>query len=185
VTKMIGGHSDLTCGAVAGPRESIGRIASIASTFGQTGNPFESWLALRGMATLWLRCARASATALELAGRLESHVGVACVFYPGLRSHPDFDLARRMLRNGFGSMVAFDVGGRAQADRLIRSLHNIPFAPSLGDVQTTLSHPFTTSHKGQDPAFLEKMGITPGLIRLSVGLEDPEDLWEDFEQALG
>jgi cystathionine beta-lyase/cystathionine gamma-synthase len=185
VTKLIGGHSDLTCGAVAGPRESIDRIASVASTFGQTGNPFESWLALRGMATLCLRSARASATALDLAGRLESHAGVARVYYPGLPSHPDFDLARRMLKNGFGAMVAFDVGGRAQADRLIRSLRHIPFAPSLGDVQTTLSSPFTTSHKGQDPAILEKMGITPGLIRLSVGLEDPEDLWEDFEQALG
>ena len=95
VTKLIGGHSDLTCGAVAGPRESIDRIASVASTFGQTGNPFESWLALRGMATLSLRSARASATALDLAGRLESHPGVARVYYPGLRSHPDFDLARR------------------------------------------------------------------------------------------
>jgi cystathionine beta-lyase/cystathionine gamma-synthase len=185
VTKLIGGHSDLTAGAVAGPRESIDRIASLASTFGQTGNPFESWLALRGMATLSLRSTRASATALELAGRLESHAGVARVLYPGLRSHPDFELARRMLKTGFGAMVAFDIGGRAQADRLIRSLRHIPFAPSLGDVQTTLSHPFTTSHKGQDTAILEKMGITPGLIRLSVGLEDPEDLWEDFEQALG
>jgi cystathionine beta-lyase/cystathionine gamma-synthase len=185
VTKLIGGHSDLTSGAVAGPRESIDRIASVASTFGQTGNPFESWLALRGMATLSLRSARASRTALDLAGRLGSHARVVRVSYPGLQSHPDFDLARRMLKNGFGAMVAFDVGGRDQANRLIRSLRHIPFAPSLGDVQTTLSHPFTTSHKGQDPALLEKMGITPGLIRLSVGLEDLEDLWEDFEQALG
>jgi cystathionine beta-lyase/cystathionine gamma-synthase len=136
------------------------------------------------MSTLSLRSARASATALDLAGRLESHAAVARVYYPGLPSHPDFDLACRMLKNGFGAMVAFDVGGRAQADRLIRSLRHIPFAPSLGDVQTTLSHPFTTSHKGQDSTILEKMGITPGLIRLSVGLEDVEDLWEDFEQAL-
>ena len=81
-------------------------------------------------------------------------------------------------------MVAFDVGGREQADRLIQSLHHIPFAPSLGDVQTTLSHPCSTSHRGQDPEMLQKLGITPGLIRLSVGLEDPEDLWNDLSQAL-
>jgi cystathionine beta-lyase/cystathionine gamma-synthase len=81
-------------------------------------------------------------------------------------------------------MVTFDVGGRDQADRLIRSLRHIPFAPSLGDVQTTISNPFTTSHRGQDPALLDKLGITPGLIRLSVGMEDPEDLWEDLNSAL-
>ena len=113
VTKLIGGHSDLTCGAVAGPRASIDRIATVASTFGQTGNPFESWLALRGISTLSLRAARASATALELADRLEAHAGVARVYYPGLPSHPDFELARRLLKNGFGAMVTFDVGGRA------------------------------------------------------------------------
>jgi cystathionine beta-lyase/cystathionine gamma-synthase len=161
------------------------RIGAVASTFGQTGNPFESWLALRGMATLSLRSERASATALVLAGRLESHPKVTRVFYPGLRSHPDFDLAQRLLKSGFGAMVTFDVGGHDQADRLIRSLRHIPFAPSLGDVQTTLSNPFTTSHRGQDPALLDNLGITPGLIRLSVGIEDPEDLWEDLSSALG
>jgi len=88
------------------------------------------------------------------------------------------------MKHGFGAMVTFDVGGRDQADRLIRNLRHVPFAPSLGDVQTTLSHPTSTSHRGQDPALLERLGITPGLIRLSVGLEDPEDLWDDFRQAL-
>jgi cystathionine beta-lyase/cystathionine gamma-synthase len=185
VTKLIGGHSDLTLGVVVGPGDRIGRIAPVASTFGQTGNPFESWLALRGVATLSLRSTRASATALGLAGRLESHAGVARVFYPGLPSHPDFNLASRMLKNGFGAMVAFDVGGRDQVDRLIRSLRHIPFAPSLGDVETTLSHPYSTSHRGQDPALLAASGITPGLVRLSVGLEDQADLWQDLGQALG
>ena len=152
VTKLIGGHSDLTLGVVAGPRDRIDRIQAVASTFGQTGNPFESWLALRGLATLSLRSDRASATALELAHRLEGHPRVARVYYPGLPSHPDFELARRLLKGGFGAMVTFDVGGRDQANRLIRSLHHIPFAPSLGDVQTTLSHPCSTSHRGQDPS---------------------------------
>jgi cystathionine beta-lyase/cystathionine gamma-synthase len=185
VTKLIGGHCDLTLGVVAGPRDLIDRIRAVASTFGQTGNPFESWLALRGMATLSLRGERAGATALELARRLESHPKIARVFYPGLPSHPDHALARSLFRNGFGAMVAFDVGGRDRVDRLVRSLRHIPFAPSLGDVQTTLSHPFTTSHRGQDPALLERLGITPGLIRLSVGLENIEDLWEDLGRALG
>jgi cystathionine beta-lyase/cystathionine gamma-synthase len=184
VTKLIGGHSDLTLGAVVGPLERIERIREVASTFGQTGNPFESWLALRGLATLSLRSARTGATALELARLLEGHNGVARVYYPGLPSHPDHELARRLMKNGFGAMVTFDVGGRAQADRLIKGLRHIPFAPSLGDVQTTLSHPCSTSHRGQDPALLDRLGITPGLIRLSVGLEDIEDLWDDFSQAL-
>jgi cystathionine beta-lyase/cystathionine gamma-synthase len=184
-TKLIGGHSDLTLGVVAGPRDRIDRVRTVASTFGQTGNPFDSWLALRGLSTLSLRAGRTSSTALELAGRLEAHPRVARVFYPGLASHPDFQVARRLLKGGFGAMVTFDVGGRAQADRLIRSLHHIPFAPSLGDVQTTLSHPCSTSHRGQDPETLKRLGITPGLIRLSVGLEDVEDLWADLDQALG
>jgi len=184
VTKLIGGHSDLTLGVVAGGRDWIDRIRAVASTFGQTGNPFESWLALRGLATLSLRSDRASHTAIDLAGRLERHPRVARVYYPGLPSHPDFELASHLLKGGFGAMVTFDVGGRDQADHLIRSLQHIPFAPSLGDVQTTLSHPCSTSHRGQDPEFLQRLGITPGLIRLSVGLEDAEDLWADLGQAL-
>ncbi len=184
VTKLIGGHSDLMLGVVLGPLEAIDRIRNVASTFGQTGNPFESWLALRGLTTLSLRSDRASATALELAARLETHSRVARVLYPGLPSHPDHDLARRLFTSGFGAMVAFDVGGRDQADQLIRSVKHISFAPSLGDVQTTLSHPCSTSHRGQDPDVLNRLGVTPGLIRLSVGLEDPEDLWADLDQAL-
>src|SRR5262245_30226573 len=105
VTKLIGGHRDLTLGVLAGSRDWIDRIRAVASTFGQTGNPFESWLALRGLATLGLRSERASATALELARRLEAHPRVARVYYPGLASHPDFDVAKRLLRKGFGAMV--------------------------------------------------------------------------------
>ena len=184
VTKLIGGHSDLTSGVVVGPSKQIGMIQAVASTFGQTGNPFESWLALRGLSTLSLRSDRASATALDLAVRLEAHPKITRVLYPGLPSHPDHELSRRQFPNGFGAMVTFDVGGREQANTLIRSLHHVPFAPSLGDVQTTLSHPCSTSHRGQDPEILKRLGITPGLIRLSVGLEDTDDLWADFEQAL-
>ncbi|WP_165070312.1 trans-sulfuration enzyme family protein [Paludisphaera rhizosphaerae] len=184
LTKLIGGHGDVTLGAVVGPRELISRIRPVASTFGQTGNPFDCWMAIRGAVTLPLRVERTSQTALELARRLEAHPKVERTMYPGLVSHPDHALARRLFPKGFGAMVSFDVGSRELADRLIRGLRDIPFAPSLGDARTTVSHPCSTSHRGQDPEVLERLGVTPGLVRLSVGLEDVEDLWNDFAQAL-
>jgi cystathionine beta-lyase/cystathionine gamma-synthase len=183
-TKLIGGHSDLTLGLLAGASDLIERAAELASTFGLTGNPFESWLALRGIATLGLRSARACATALILAERLEGQGTVRAVHYPGLASHPDHDRAARLLSGGFGTIATIDLGGREQADTFIRTLRHIPFAPSLGDVATTLSHPATTSHRGQDPEAWARQGITPGLVRLSIGLEDPDDLWEDLGHAL-
>ena len=183
-TKSIGGHSDVTLGLLVGPRELIDRLSPIASTFGLTGNPFDSWMALRGIATLAVRTDRACASALELARRLERHGAVEKVNYPGLARHPDHEMATRVFRRGFGAMISFDVGGRDRADALIRGLEHIPYAPSLGDVSTTLSHPTTTSHRSQTPEQWARQGITPGLIRLSVGLEDVEDLWLDLEQAL-
>jgi cystathionine beta-lyase/cystathionine gamma-synthase len=184
-TKLIGGHSDLTLGLLAGPRGLIDRASVVASTFGLTGNPFESWLAMRGLATLALRSERACANALELAGRLERHPKVRAVHYPGLASHPDHGRASRALRGGFGTIAAIDLGGRDEADAFLRALHDaIPFAPSLGDVATTLSHPASTSHRGQSPEDWARQGITPGLVRLSVGLEDAGDLWAEMSAAL-
>jgi cystathionine beta-lyase/cystathionine gamma-synthase len=184
-TKLIGGHSDLTLGLLAGTRELVGRAAAMASTFGMSGNPFEAWLALRGLATLALRSAKACGNALELAGRLESHPRVRAVHYPGLASHPDHDRARETLRGGYGAIATIDLGGRAQADAFIRAVgHAIPFAPSLGDVATTLSHPATTSHRGQAPEQWARQGITPGMVRLSFGLEDADDLGRELLEAL-
>ena len=160
-------------------------MAATASTLGQTGNPFESWLALRGMATLGLRMARASGTAMAIALRLEDHPAVDRVFYPLLPSHPDFSLANRILSAGGGHMLTIDLGNRDHAEAFIRAVsHSIPFAPSLGDVQTTLSHPATTSHRNQDPEAMARQGIHPGLVRLSIGLEDPQDLIDDLARAL-
>jgi cystathionine beta-lyase/cystathionine gamma-synthase len=184
-TKLIGGHSDLTLGLVAAPAEEAGRVAKIASTFGLSGNPFESWLATRGLATLPIRSARSCQTALELARRFAEAPAVRAVHYPGLPGHPDHDRARSLLPGGFGAMVTLDLGDRGRADAFIRALRHVPFAPSLGDVATTLSHPSTTSHRGQDPDRLSRLGITPGLIRLSIGLEAVEDLWADFGHAIG
>jgi cystathionine beta-lyase/cystathionine gamma-synthase len=183
-TKLIGGHSDLTLGLLAGSKDLIERAAGLASTFGMTGPPFDCWLALRGIATLGLRSARACATALILAGRLEGRRPIRAVHYPGLACHPDHARAARLLEGGFGTIVTIDLGGRDQADTFIRALRHIPFAPSLGDVATTLSHPATTSHRGQTPEAWARQGITPGLVRLSIGLEDPDDLWEDLSRAL-
>jgi cystathionine beta-lyase/cystathionine gamma-synthase len=184
LTKLIGGHSDLTLGLLAGSRALVDRAAGLASTFGLTGNPFESWLALRGVATLALRSARACATALILAQRLATHAHVTAVHYPGLAHHPDHARAGQLLTGGFGTIVTIDLGGRARADAFIRALRHVPFAPSLGDVATTLSHPATTSHRNQSPEQWARQGITPGLVRLSIGLEEPEDLWNDLDQAL-
>ncbi len=182
-TKLIGGHSDLTLGLVAGTREVLDRATPVASTFGLTGNPFESWLCLRGMATLGIRSERSCANALALAEKLESQPAIKAVHYPGLASHPDHARAATMLSGGFGTIVTIDVGERSQADAFIRALEHIPFAPSLGDVATTLSHPATTSHRGQSPEQWARQGITPGLVRLSIGIEDVDDLWADLERG--
>ena len=184
LTKLIGGHSDLILGILLGSKDLMARARAVASAFGLVGNPFESWLAMRGLATLGVRSQRACSTALTLAERLEGHARVHRVHYPGLASHPDHARALTSLQGGFGTIVTIDVGGRAEADMLIRALKHIPFAPSLGDTATTLSHPATTSHRNQSPEQWRRQGITPGLIRLSFGLEDPADLWQDLSQAL-
>ena len=184
LTKLIGGHSDVTLGAVVGSKAVIERTSVVGSTFGLTGNAFESWLTLRGIATLSLRSDRACQTASSLSQRFAGHRSVRATHYPGLPGHPDHGRAKRTLSRGFGTMMTIDVGTRDAADLLIRSLKHIPFAPSLGDVATTLSHPATTSHRGQSPEQWARQGITPGLVRLSIGLEDLEDLWADFSQAL-
>lgn len=185
LTKLIGGHSDVTLGYLAGPRALVDRAAAVASAFGLNANPFDCWLTLRGIATLSLRSARSCATALDLAGRFAADARVKAVHYPGLPGHPDHARASRVFRGGFGTVVTIDLGGRGEADALIRGLHHVPFAPSLGDVATTLSHPATTSHRGQTSDQWARQGITPGLVRLSIGLEDPDDLWDDFRRALG
>jgi cystathionine beta-lyase/cystathionine gamma-synthase len=184
LTKLIGGHSDLLLGLVAGSKGLIDRAAAVASAYGLNGNPFESWLALRGVSTLKLRSDRACENALELAVRLKSHPKVRAVHYPGLTTHPDHARCTWTLSDGFGTIVTIDVGDRPEADALIRGLVHIPFAPSFGDVSTTLSHPATTSHRGQTPEQWARQGISAGLVRLSIGLEDVEDLWSDFRKAL-
>ena len=181
VTKLIGGHSDLTLGVVVGPREPDRPDPGRRLDVRPDGQPVRK---LAGAArpgdpqpAIGPRQPHGPRTGGPPRGPSRSRRGCST---RASRRIPISSWPAACSRNGFGAMVTFDVGGREQADRLIRILRHIPFAPSLGDVQTTLSHPCSTSHRGQDPHMLERLGITPGLIRLSVGLEDPEDLWSDL-----
>lgn len=183
-TKLIGGHSDVTMGLLCGGREPIQRTANVASSFGLTGNPFDCWLTLRGLSTLAVRSSKACENALGLAQFLANQPEVQAVHYPGLASHPDHDRARQLLRGGFGAILTIDLGDRTRASAFIQALRHVPFAPSLGDVATTLSHPATTSHRSQSAEQWARQGITPGLVRLSVGIEDLETIQDDVGQAI-
>ena len=184
-TKMIAGHSDATMGALVGKKSEIDKIRPISSSFGLSANPFESALTLRGMATLPLRMKAACQNALELSQFLVFHPKVIKIHYPGLQSHPDHLLANDQFHGEFGTIATIDLGSRDAANQFIRNLKGrIPFAPSLGDVATTLSHPVTTSHRGLSETERLELGIKPGLVRLSFGIEDQTDLMKDFEFAL-
>jgi cystathionine beta-lyase/cystathionine gamma-synthase len=183
VTKFLSGHSDLTLGAAAGRKELIDQLRVQARLWGGAANPFEAWLALRGIATFPLRMERSCQNALELARRLEAHPTVARVYYPGLPSHPQHELAARVLDN-FGAMLAFDTGSGEAARSVLRRLQHVRFAPSLGDTATTVSYPAATSHRALTAEQRAELGITDGVIRLSVGIDHVDDVWADLEQAL-
>ena len=186
VSKYLNGHGDVMAGVMVGPDNLIRKIRAMSSLYGVNANPFESWLAARGLRTLPLRMQRVSQTALDVAGFLESHPQVAKVFYPGLASHPNFDLAQCLLPQGCGGMLAFEIGGgRAAVDVLFRRLADvIPFSPTLADARTTLSYPAGTSHKFMTAAARAACGIGDGLLRLSIGLEAADDLKRELGTAL-
>jgi cystathionine beta-lyase/cystathionine gamma-synthase len=183
LTKFIGGHSDLTLGALAGSAGFVAEARARVSAWGLAANPFEAWLALRGAATLPLRMERACRNAAELAAWLEAHGRVRRVHYPGLPSHPQHERCTELLRSG-GAMLAFELDDEAAVDRFIRALRLVPFSPSLGDAATTLSYPAKTSHRALSAERRAQLGITDGLIRLSVGIDAVEDVVADLDQAL-
>ena len=185
-TKYIGGHSDLMAGVVAGSLALVDGVRHIQVDTGATLAPFEAFLALRGLLTLAVRMDRHAANALALAAWLERHEGVERVFYPGLPSHPQHDVVRRQFRPGVGGgMLAFEVtGGRAAGQAIIDSLAITERTASLGSVHTMVVHPPSTSQRQLSEAELLESGIRPGLLRVSVGLEDVEDLAADFDQAI-
>lgn len=186
VTKMLGGHSDVTLGYVAA-REPEHRAAmeSFAATLGLTASPFDCWLATRGLLTFPLRLAQAQANAAALADRLACHPRVGRVVYPGRADHPQRALAARLLGEHGGTMVCFEIdGGRAAANALVAALRGVAFAPTLGDVETMLSHPASSSHRKMEPAARRAIGIGEGFFRISVGCESIETLWTSFAAAL-
>lgn len=183
-TKFIGGHNDLIGGVVCTSEEAAATLRGTAIDVGGTMQPLEAWLCIRGLATLALRMERQGASAQRLAEALEDHPKVRAVHYPGLVSHPHHEVAARELR-GSGGMLAFEVAGGLEAGaRLADALELAWIAGSLGGATTLVSHPASTTHRQLDPEARRAAGIADGLLRVSVGLEDLEDLLADFEQAL-
>ena len=184
-TKYIGGHADLIGGVVCTTEERMAGLRATVIETGGTMAPLEAWLSMRGLMTLEIRMDRHSRTALELTSWLEGHPKVERVHYPGLPSHPQHEVARRELARGFGGMAAFEVvGGVDAGQRFCDALELAWVAASLGGIQTLVCHPASTTHRQLDPAARKVAGIADGLIRLSVGLEDLDDLRADFERAL-
>ncbi|MEJ6394428.1 aminotransferase class I/II-fold pyridoxal phosphate-dependent enzyme [Gymnodinialimonas sp. 2305UL16-5] len=187
VTKLLAGHSDVTLGYVAAREAAQMRaIYDFAVTIGMTPAPQECWLAERGLYTFPLRFAQAQANAAALADWLADQPKVARVLYPGRADHPDHARAAALFGGNFGNMVSFELHdtNEAAADRLVQGAPDLPFAPTLGDVGTTLSHPASSSHRGLTPEGRAALGISDGFFRVSVGIEDLNLLKADFGAGL-
>ncbi|PIQ21891.1 MAG: cystathionine beta-lyase [Cytophagales bacterium CG18_big_fil_WC_8_21_14_2_50_42_9] len=186
VTKYLSGHSDVTAGVVVMKgEEAVKRAKQIMMYYGLNLSPFESWLAARGLKTLRLRIKQHSSNALAIAQSLENHPKVNRVYYPGLAAHPQHQLAQEQGGGLYGGMLAFSVADEVeQVNKFMRNLKTIPFSPSLAGVSTSVSYPAGTSHRALSPEKRDELGITVGTIRLSVGIEEPEDLIAEIDQAL-
>jgi cystathionine beta-lyase/cystathionine gamma-synthase len=182
-TKWIGGHSDVLGGVVVGDVERVAAVRQVQVDTGSSLAPLSAFLILRGLATLHVRMERHTQNAMAVARALEGNDAVQQVFYPGLPSHPQAAVAQRVLRAG-GGMLAFDLGERAAAAVFLDALTIPPRTASLGSVMTIAVHPPSTTHRQLNSAGLAAAGIREGLVRVSVGLEDVDDLITDFEQAL-
>ena len=183
-TKYLNGHHDVTAGVLAGSAELVAAARRHQIAVGSILDPFPAFLVRRGLKTLTLRIERASANALTVARFLEGHQAVERVLYAGLESYPEYDLALRQLDDS-GAMLAFELGGGlAAGERFMDALELCGRATSLGGVDTVLHHPASTSHRGYSPEQLVAAGISPGLLRLSVGCEDVDDIVADLDQAL-
>lgn len=183
-TKYLGGHSDLTAGVVAGKAKALLILNKWRISLGQTISPEIAHKLKRSLVTLPLRVSKHDQNALTIAEFLEQHPKVEKVYYPGLKTNPDHDLASQQMQ-GFGGMLSFDViGGEAAARQVIDNFKLIKLAPSLGGAETLATQPITTSHHGLPEALLKSAGISGAMIRLSVGLESETDIADDLDQAL-
>ena len=185
-TKYLTGHADVTAGAIVGARPLIEAVWEYARVHGPVLHPFEAWLLRRGLQTYGLRMAAHNRNALAVARFLEMHPAVEHVYFPGLESHPQHELARQQMTGGFGAMLAFELkGGYDAAYRAIQRTRICLLAVSLGGVESLIVHPASMIHAHQNDDQRASAGISPSLIRLSVGVEDTPDIIADLEQALG
>jgi cystathionine beta-lyase/cystathionine gamma-synthase len=182
-TKYLGGHNDLMAGVIVGPTDYIQSVKELLKIFGGVLDPHAAWLLLRGLKTLPLRVHRHNHTSLHVAKYLEEHNQVKHVYYPGLESHPQHTLAKTQMQ-GYGGVISFELkGDSAAASRFVDNMTTAFITPSLGGVETLITQPSTTSHYHLDPQERKNAGISDELIRLSVGLEDVEDILAGLEHA--
>lgn len=183
-TKYLGGHSDLTAGALAGKKEFIDRVRRMSVMLGTTLDPAAAYLLTRGIKTLNVRVRAASGNALKVAQALSRHPKVARVYYPGLEDDPGHEVAKRQM-SGFGGIVALDlVGGEPEVEKLFDSFQLIRTAPSLGGVETMVSYPLYSSHVGFSDEQLRLAGVSAATVRFAIGIEAADDIIADIEQAL-
>jgi cystathionine beta-lyase/cystathionine gamma-synthase len=184
-TKFLNGHSDGLGGVVVCTRrEQVEKLAFLQKAAGAILSPFECWLILRGVKTLAVRMEQHDSNGRAVAEFLASHKKVKAVFYPGLPDHPQHQLARRQM-TGFGSMITFETASRSNANKMLRRLRVCSLAESLGGVETLISHPATMTHAAVGEKGRKEIGITDGMVRISVGIEDVRDIIADLDQALG
>ncbi len=186
VTKYINGHGDVIGGVIIGKKEFIdqARYVGLKDITGGCMSPFNAWLTLRGAKTLGVRMERHSSNAMKIAQFLEKHPAITHVYYPGLQTHPQYDLYKRQMSLP-GGVISFEItGGFESGRRMINAVNLCLLAVSLGDTETLIQHPASMTHSPVPPEERLKAGITDGLIRLSVGLEDPDDIIEDLQQAI-
>ena len=186
LSKFVCGHADAMLGLLCGRRAVWDRIRQTMVSFGMTSSPLDCWLTHRGLASLPVRMAHAASSAFEIARSLENHPAISLLDYPGLPSHSDHAIARKQFNGSYGNMLTFKMhGGLRSAQRFIAAVAaDIPFCPTLGEAQTTLSHPASTSHRSYSEELLESLGINGGTLRFSVGLEPTGWLKEKFQAGL-
>jgi cystathionine beta-lyase/cystathionine gamma-synthase len=183
-TKFLNGHSDGLGGVVICTKpEQAEKLAFLQKAAGAILSPFECWLILRGVKTLAVRMLQHDCNGRRVAEFLSKHSKVRKVFYPGLPNHPQHELAKRQM-SGFGSMIAFETGSLANANKMLRKVRVCSLAESLGGVETLISHPATMTHAALGEEGRRRIGITDGMVRISVGIEDVEDIIADLDQAL-
>jgi len=184
-TKYLNGHSDMLGGLIVLNRQDLNeQLRFIQKSVGGILSPFEAWMCLRGIKTLPLRMDRHCINATAVAKFLQKQKPVKSVYYPGLSTHPQHRLAKRQMR-GFGGMIAFDLGSLERAKAFLKRVRLCALAESLGGVETLISHPATMTHASVPPEQRRRIGVTDGLVRISVGIEDVEDIIADLKQALG